>query len=42
MSLGAGMNSFKKSRPTVFETLDIQPLESRYDNFAIPAASVQV
>lgn len=32
----------QKSRPTMFETLDIQPIESRYNDFAIPATSVQV
>jgi len=42
VGLGAGMNWPTKSRPTMFETLDIQPIESRYNDFAIPATSVQV
>jgi len=42
VGLGFGMNWSTKSRPTMFETLDIQSIESRYNDFAIPAASVQV
>jgi len=42
VGLGAGMIWSTKSRPTVFETLDIQPIQSRYNDFAILAASVQV
>jgi len=42
VGLGASMKWPTKSRPTMFETLDIQPIESRYNNFAIPATSLQV
>jgi len=42
MGLGAGTNWSTESRPTMFETLDVQPIEICYNDFAIRAASVQV